>query len=71
MDGLAVLGVGREAGADEDDFHIFKRQTTEMDRGEKREQQQKRLLRNGADTQTSIVKSVGNESKPTKKVVYF
>ena len=28
----AVFGTGREAGADEDDFHTFKRKNVEVDR---------------------------------------
>jgi len=37
IDPTTVLGTGREAGADEDDFHTFKRRTTEVERDEKQE----------------------------------
>lgn len=72
VDGLAVLGTSREAGADEDDFHVFKRRTTEMDRGEKKEEQMRRLTRIGSGAQSSKLTSSGITPQPLiKKVVYF
>lgn len=67
---MAVLGTNREVGADEDDFHVFKRQTTEIDQGEIKEEEMKRLLRIGSGAQSSNAKSSGT-TKPSTKVVYF
>ncbi|KAF9467430.1 hypothetical protein BDZ94DRAFT_1280427 [Collybia nuda] len=72
VDNSTVLGVSREAGADEDDFHVFKRHTTELNRGEKQEEKIKRSLDIKAGASSGIIKPFGNVSKPsTKKVVHF
>ena len=69
---MAVLGTGPEAGADEDDFHIFNRRTTEVDRDEKAEEKKKRLLNIKAGAHSGVVRSFGNVPKPsTKKVISF
>ena len=36
------VGTGQEGGADEDDFHTFKRRTLEVDKAEKVEEKVKR-----------------------------
>lgn len=58
-----LLGTGREAGADEDDFHMIRRRKLEIDRDEREEG---KALRAGAVTGVVEAPSV----KP-KKVVYF
>ena len=55
----AFLGTGVEAGADEDDFHTFKRKSAEVDKEQKAtERVQKPRLKNQAQP-------------PKKKVVNF
>ncbi|KAG6897786.1 hypothetical protein C0992_011200 [Termitomyces sp. T32_za158] len=57
-----ILGVGDAIGADEDDFHSFRRQRGEIDRSEKHEEKDKRVRRNKATTHASL---------PSKRVVHF
>ena len=52
------LGTGTEAGADEDDFHTFKRKSTEVDK----EQKTAERIKNSRSK---------NPSQPQKKVVNF
>ncbi|KAF5328672.1 hypothetical protein D9619_011651 [Psilocybe cf. subviscida] len=66
----AVLGTGREAGADEDDFLLLKQKTIELDRNEKQASKQKEMLDIRMGTLTGTVKAVGAVAKP-KKVVLF
>ncbi|KAJ7632684.1 hypothetical protein FB45DRAFT_791855, partial [Roridomyces roridus] len=56
-----VLGVGREAGADEDDFHTLKRRRTEVDREEKQEERFKRSVDLKAGAHSGIVKPFGSK----------
>ncbi|TDL24284.1 hypothetical protein BD410DRAFT_767502 [Rickenella mellea] len=51
------VGSGQEAGADEDDFHILKRKTAEVDKEERDESKTKRLANIKAGALTGIVKS--------------
>ncbi|KAJ6496739.1 hypothetical protein C8R47DRAFT_356338 [Mycena vitilis] len=65
----AMFGLGREAGADEDDFHTLKRRKTEVDRDEK-------LLKRAVDVKIgahSGIATVGINpaQKKTKTVVFF
>ncbi|KAF7304831.1 hypothetical protein MKEN_01197200 [Mycena kentingensis (nom. inval.)] len=66
-----VYGTGREAGADEDDFHILKRHKTELDRDDKGEERRRRMadVRTGALSGT--VKAHGIIPAKAKKVVFF
>ncbi|KAJ7046848.1 hypothetical protein C8F04DRAFT_211898 [Mycena alexandri] len=67
-----MFGTGREAGADEDDFHTFKRRKVEVDYDEKQEVKMKRLIDVKAGAHSGIVKPFGtNPVKPIKKVVFF
>lgn len=60
------------AGADEDDFHIFKRQTFEVEREEQIEGKVKKMLEVKAGAFTGTVKAFGVAAKPViKKVVHF
>ena len=71
MESSAILGTGHEAGADEDDFHIFKRQTTAIDREEKQLEQTRRLLRVESGAQSINANPIGTTPKPPIKVIYF
>jgi zinc finger CCHC domain-containing protein 9 len=66
----AVIGMTREAGADEDDFHAFKRTTTELERIERSKERERKDLgvKKGALSGT-VVKS--GKVPSTKMVVVF
>ncbi|KAF8557687.1 hypothetical protein OG21DRAFT_234877 [Imleria badia] len=69
----AIFGTGGGAGADEDDFHTFKRKTAEVSNDERKEERQKKRLDVKAGLHTGTVKAFGKNqvsSKP-KKVVFF
>jgi len=71
-DPTTVLGTGREAGADEDDFHTFKRRTTEVEHDEKQETKLKEMLDVRSGALSGAVKASGNFPPPArKKVVVF
>ncbi|KIM45524.1 hypothetical protein M413DRAFT_342817 [Hebeloma cylindrosporum] len=69
VDPTTVLGTGREAGPDEDDFHMFKRRTTEIDRDEKQETKLKEMLDLRAGVLSGSVKAFGNVPPSVKKKV--
>ncbi|KAJ7685248.1 hypothetical protein DFH06DRAFT_36213 [Mycena polygramma] len=62
----AMFGLGREAGADEDDFHTLKRRKTEADRDEK-------LLKRAVDVKIGAHSgiAINPAQKKTKTVVFF
>ncbi|KAF9474709.1 hypothetical protein BDN70DRAFT_924446 [Pholiota conissans] len=62
---------GREAGADEDDFHMFKRKTSKIEHDEKKEVKLKEMLDIRAGALSGAVKPFGNIPQPKKKVVVF
>ncbi|KAF8634302.1 hypothetical protein AX17_004254 [Amanita inopinata Kibby_2008] len=67
-----VLGTGKDAGADEDDFHSLNRKTHAVDREEQREEKRKQKLDVKAGVSSGVVKAFGKEAQaPAKKVVYF
>ncbi|KAI0650004.1 hypothetical protein C8Q79DRAFT_941885 [Trametes meyenii] len=68
-----VLGTGREAGADEDDFHTFKRINAEVDQAEKAEERAKRRAEVKVGAHSGVVKAFGNSAPAAKKkkVVFF
>ncbi|KAI9063344.1 hypothetical protein FKP32DRAFT_702991 [Trametes sanguinea] len=68
-----LVGTGREAGADEDDFHTFKRVTAEVDKEEKAEERAKRKADVRVGAHSGVVKAVGDAlpEKKKKKVVFF
>ena len=71
-DATTVLGTGREAGADEDDFHMFKRRIIEVERDEKQEAKLKEMLDVRAGALSGTVKAFGNvPASVRKKVVVF
>ncbi|KAL7282108.1 hypothetical protein ACG7TL_003577 [Trametes sanguinea] len=68
-----LVGTGREAGADEDDFHTFKRVTAEVDKEEKAEERAKRKADVRVGAHSGVVRAVGDAlpEKKKKKVVFF
>ncbi|KAI0637792.1 hypothetical protein C8Q77DRAFT_1087895 [Trametes polyzona] len=68
-----LLGTGREAGADEDDFHTFKRVTAEVDKAEKAEERAKRRAEVKVGAHSGVVKAFGDTPAVVKKkkVVVF
>ncbi|KAH9830713.1 uncharacterized protein C8Q71DRAFT_784166 [Rhodofomes roseus] len=67
-----VLGTGKDAGADEDDFHMLKRRNAEVDHSEKVEQRVKRQAKVLVGAHSGIVKSFAKRTAPpAKKVVSF
>ncbi|KAI0063545.1 hypothetical protein BV25DRAFT_1906973 [Artomyces pyxidatus] len=67
-----LLGTGRGAGADEDDFHTLKRKTIEIDREEHSEERVKKMAKLKVGAHSGIVKPFGVvPARHAKKVVYF
>ncbi|KAI0771851.1 hypothetical protein BD413DRAFT_546569 [Trametes elegans] len=68
-----LLGTGREAGADEDDFHTFKRINAEVDKAEKVEERVKRRAEVKVGAHSGVVKAYGDAppAGKKKKVVFF
>jgi len=69
-DSTMMIGTARGAGADEDDFHTFKRTTTELDRAEKRMEKVKKMLEVKKGVVSGAMVRLGNVPLP-KKVVFF
>ncbi|KXN81456.1 hypothetical protein AN958_04567, partial [Leucoagaricus sp. SymC.cos] len=68
---LAVMGTGDRPGADEDDFHTFKRRKQEVEKGSKASDDKRKSLQVRTGAHSGVVKSFGSTPKPAKKVVYF
>ena len=67
-----LVGTGKEGGADEDDFHTFKRTTVEVDKSEKAEMKAKKKAAVKVGAHTGVVKAFGGvPSEKKKKVVFF
>ena len=68
-----LVGTGGEAGADEDDFHTFKRVNAEVDKAEKAEERAKRRAEVKVGAHSGVVKAFGDAPPATKKkkVVLF
>ncbi|KAI0663034.1 hypothetical protein C8Q70DRAFT_955538 [Cubamyces menziesii] len=68
-----LVGTGGEAGADEDDFHTFKRVNAEVDKAEKAEERAKRRAEVKVGAHSGVVKAFGDAPPATKKkkVVFF
>ena len=69
-DSAAVIGMNREAGADEDDFHAFKRTTKELERIEKLKEKERKDLGVKKGAISGIVVKAGKVPS-TKKAVVF
>ncbi|TCD70351.1 hypothetical protein EIP91_003703 [Steccherinum ochraceum] len=66
------VGTGQEVGADEDDFHSFKRRTAEVNREEKGEDKMKRMQAVKQGAHSGVVKAFGQApSVKPRKVVAF
>lgn len=67
------MGTGQTAGADEDDFHTFKRGTVEIDKAEKADERAKRKAEVKMGAHSGVVKAFGGTTagKQKKKVVFF
>lgn len=71
-DPAVVIGAAREAGADEDDFHTFKRTTLELEKAEKREERVKKMLEVKKGVVSGVVVRSDNMlPSAKKKVVVF
>ncbi|KAF7323032.1 hypothetical protein HMN09_00083000 [Mycena chlorophos] len=68
---VTVFGTGREAGADEDDFHILKRNRNEVERDERGEERRRRAADVRTGALSGVVKAFGQTPAKPKKVVYF
>ncbi|KAG6877896.1 hypothetical protein C0993_002561 [Termitomyces sp. T159_Od127] len=66
-----IIGTGDTIGADEDDFHSFRRQKGEIDRSEKHEEKEKRLQRHRLASQSNKNQATKHVSLSSKRVVYF
>ncbi len=69
-DSAAVIGMTREAGADEDDFHVFKRTTTELEQIERLKERERKELGVKKGAHSGTVVKAGKVSS-TKRVVVF
>ncbi|PPQ63729.1 hypothetical protein CVT24_004238 [Panaeolus cyanescens] len=67
VDPIAVFGTGREAGADEDDFHTLKRRTIEVDHEVKQADKLKNLMEIKTGVHSGIVKAFGAVAAQTTK----
>lgn len=71
QDPIALVGVGRDTGADEDDFHAIRRKTRDVDH----EEEQREKMRNKLGVKTGAFSGkampVGPAPGPGKKVVVF
>ena len=65
------VGTGQEGGADEDDFHTFKRRTLEVDKAEKVEEKVKRKAEVKVAAHSGVVKAFGSSARAAKKKVVF
>lgn len=65
-----VIGTAGGAGADEDDFHTFKRTTIALDRAEKREDRVKKMMEVKKGVVSGVVVRAHNASTKKKVVVF-
>lgn len=65
------VGTGTEAGADEDDFHTFKRKTVEVAKEEKMDERRKKSAAVRVGAFSGEVKSFSRPAQKPKKVVSF
>lgn len=71
VDALAVIGTGDQLGADEDDFHTFRRRKHEVEKSLAREESKRELFQTKIGTHSGATKTFGAPPKATKKVVNF
>lgn len=67
------VGTGQDGGADEDDFHSFKRKTQEVDKAEKMGEKARRNARVKVAAHSGVVKPFRDSASASKKkkVVFF
>lgn len=65
------MGTGGQAGADEDDFHTFRRKRQEVEKEVVTQDKKRQLLQVNTGAYSGVIKSFGAAQKPVKKVVYF
>ena len=67
------VGTGQDGGADEDDFHTFKRKTQEVDKAEKVGEKARRKAEVKMAAHSGVVKAFGDSAPASKqkKVVFF
>lgn len=68
---VVFAGTGREAGADEDDFHIIKRKAVEVEREERTESRAINKLDIKVGAMSKTIKSFVTAPAATKKIVFF
>jgi zinc finger CCHC domain-containing protein 9 len=71
VDTLAVMGANDQPGADEDDFHSFRRRRQEVEKETVYQEKKTRLPQVKHGTGSGIAKPFGTAVKPVKKVVFF
>lgn len=70
-DTLALMGTSDKPGADEDDFHTFRRNRHEIEKEAIEQEKRTRLLQGKVGARSDIVKPFRTAPIPTKKVVFF
>ncbi|XP_006459613.1 hypothetical protein AGABI2DRAFT_66090, partial [Agaricus bisporus var. bisporus H97] len=70
-DTLALMGTSDKPGADEDDFHTFRRNRHEIEKEAIEQEKRTRLLQGKVGARPDIVKPFRTAPIPTKKVVFF
>jgi len=71
VDTLAVIGAGDQLGADEDDFHTFRRRKHEVEKSLAREETKQKLFQTKTSAHSGVSKAFGTTPKAAKKVVNF
>ena len=66
-----LVGTGAEAGADEDDFHTFRRKNLELTKEEKAEERMKKQQALKVGAHSGVVKAFGRPIQKLQKVVTF
>ena len=66
-----LIGTGAEAGADEDDFHTFRRKTLEITKEEKADDRRRKQQTVKVGAHSGVVKAFGRPLQKSHKVVNF
>ncbi|KAI6002847.1 hypothetical protein EDD15DRAFT_2157147 [Pisolithus albus] len=67
-----IFGTGKEAGADEDDFHVFKRKNAEVSNDEKGEDKQRKRVEVQTEAHMhTLERRLPDTPAKVKKIVYF
>ena len=66
-----LIGTGAEAGADEDDFHTFRRKTLEITKEEKADDRRRKQQTVKVGAHSGVVKAFGRPLQTAHKVVNF